>query len=452
MPESHMEEPWKELVAVVESGNPQRLDEYLDSLSPAEIARATSRLSDEQQAGLLGLLEPGDAADLLEELSDAQGVDLLEELDASRAAAIVDEMETDERADILSELDEEDVEAILREMDPEEAEDVRHLMTYPSDTAGGRMVTDFLVYRDTQRVADVLADLKEHHEEYSDYTVQYAYVTSARDVLIGVVPLRQLVLAANDTLLRSIMIANPLSVRVDAPLEELEHMFDRYPFVGVPVMDEKGRLVGVVRRADAEEAFGERSDKTFMRFSGIIGGEEIRSMPTASRSLRRLSWLVLNMVLSISAACVILFFQDTIGKVFALVFFMPIICNMSGCSGNQAVAVSIREITLGLITPADFVRVLLKECVIGVVNGLVLGVLLALVAMFMWRDVAHLGLIIGAAFALNTLIAVSLGGVVPLLLKRLNIDPAIGAPPMLTTVTDMCGFLLVLGLATAVLL
>ena len=171
-------------------------------------------------------------------------------------------------------------------------------------------------------------------------------------------------------------------------------------------------------------------------------------MPVRVRSRRRLSWLSINILLNIAAASVIAAFEETLAAVIALAVFLPIVSDMSGCSGNQAVAVSMRELTLGVVRPRDLLEVLGKEISVGVVNGIALGLLIALVAIA-WKGNPYLGAVVGTALALNTIIAVSIGGSIPLALKGLGLDPALASGPVLTTVTDMCGFLLVLSLAAA---
>jgi magnesium transporter len=168
------------------------------------------------------------------------------------------------------------------------------------------------------------------------------------------------------------------------------------------------------------------------------------------RSRRRLTWLSVNIVLNVCAASVIALFQDTLSAVIALAVFLPIISDMSGCSGSQAVAVSLRELSLGLVRADEVLHVWLKEIAVGVLNGVALGLLIGLVAV-LWKGNPYLGMVVGTALCINTMVAVSIGGIVPLVLKRFRIDPAIASGPILTTVTDMCGFLLVLGIATAML-
>ena len=311
------------------------------------------------------------------------------------------------------------------------------------------MITEYLSYPEHLTVGDVVENLRAH-EEYSDYEIQYAYVTDAAVRLVGVLRLRDLVLAKAATPVRSIMIRKPLHVPVDASLEELKQFFTDHPFVGAPVTDADGRLVGVVRRAAMEAALGERATQTFLAVAGLRGEEELRTMPVLRRSRRRLTWLSINILLNVVAASVIAFFQETLAAVIALAVFLPIISDMSGCSGNQAVAVSIRELTLGLVKPYEFLRVVLKEGAVGMINGMVLGMLLAGVAI-LWKGNVYLGLVVGSALMLNTLLAVLLGGLIPLALKALKHDPALASGPILTTVTDMVGFFLVLSFASLML-
>jgi magnesium transporter len=218
----------------------------------------------------------------------------------------------------------------------------------------------------------------------------------------------------------------------------------------VPVVDDAGRLVGIVRHADVEEAIGHQAASDHLKTQGIVGGEELRAMPVFSRAWRRLSWLSINIVLNLIAASVIAVYQDTLSAVIVLAVFLPIISDMSGCSGNQAIAVSMRELTLGVIRPADAFRVLRQELSVGLVNATVLGALLGAAA-FAWQGNVYLSLVVGLALLVNTVVSVLLGGVVPLALRHLDLDPALASGPILTTVTDMCGFFFVLSFASAAL-
>jgi len=246
------------------------------------------------------------------------------------------------------------------------------------------------------------------------------------------------------------MIPSPLSVPDKSPLKDLQDFFNQHHLFGVPVVDDAGRMVGVVLPEAVEEALNERKTKTFLRLSGIVGGDEFRTMPLFSRSGRRLSWLGINIVLNIIAASVIAAYQETLAAAIALAVFLPMVSDMSGCSGNQAAAVSMRELSLGRVRHGELLWVLAKEAKVGIINGLVLGFLLGCVA-FSWKGNPWLGIVVGGALAANTLVSVTLGGILPLVLKRLKLDPALVSSPLLTTVTDMCGFFFVLRFAAAVL-
>ena len=444
--EAEITEKWRELAQVAETGSAQDIEQFLEELPEGDVAIALSRLTDEQQAQVFTVLEPDQAADLVEHLSDAQALGLIENLSPESAASILDHLPSNDQADLIAELDEEDAEAILDQMDPEEATDARSLSQYEDDVAGGLMVTEFLRYQEKATVNDVIEDMRDRADEYRDYDVQYAYVCDSEDRLKGVLRLRDLLLAKRNRELSEIVIRNPQSVLDTTTLDDLADFFDHHHYLGLPVTDEQGRLVGVVQKAAVDEAWADRQDSDYLKSQGIVG-EELRNMPLMRRATRRLSWLSVNILLNVVAASVIAMFQDTLSAVIALAVFLPIISDMSGCSGNQAVAVSMRELSLGLIRPHELMRVWMKEISVGLFNGLALGILIGSVA-WLWQGNPYLGLVVGTALCLNTMVAVSIGGIVPLVLRRFQIDPAIASGPLLTTVTDMCGFFFVLGIAT----
>ena len=447
---SDLTSPWETLSELIAAENSVELTKFIDTLSPSETARGISRLTEEEQLRLLSLLSPEDAADVIEDIPEVQAADLVEDMPSEQAAAIMEEMTSDHLVDVLGEMDEDASQAILAKMDRKDADEARMLLEYAPDCAGGLMISEFLVYKIDNTIQDVLDDLQANRSEYVDYHVQYFYVVDREEKLAGVLRIHDLLFPARETRLTQVMISSPLSVPDKASLKELEEFFEEHHFFGVPVVDDGRRLVGVVLPNAIKEAVSKRKTKTFLRLSGIIGGEEFRTMPLLSRSGRRLSWLSMNIVLNIIAASVIALYQDTLAAVIILAVFLPMVSDMSGCSGNQAVAVSMRELSLGLVRPGELLWVLAKEAKVGIINGLVLGLLLGGVAFF-WKGNPWLGVVVGGALAANTLVSVTLGGMLPLVLKRLKLDPALVSSPLLTTVTDMCGFFFVLSFATAVL-
>lgn len=443
--------PWEELAHLLETGaDAAAVGAFVAALPAGEAARTMSRLDTGEQRRVFELLDPSDAAQLVEQMADVQAAEMLDELAPGVAAAILHELVSADQADLLANLEPEEAAAILAELPAEEAEAVRQLSDYPPDVAGGLMVTEFLAYPEDATVADVAADLRANAETYADYAVQYVYATDRRRRLSGVLQIRDFLLGRPRTRLADIMITEPLAISDHADLEELEDVFQRYGFLAIPVVDDERRLLGVVRRSAVQEALAERADSDYRKSLGIVGGEELRTMPLLRRSARRLSWLSVNILLNVIAASVIAFHQDTLAAVIALAAFLPIISDMSGCSGNQAVAVSMRELSLGLVTPGEVSRVWFQEAGLGVLNGVVLGTLLGAVA-WLWQGNVWLGLVVGGALAINTVVAVSIGGTVPLALRGLGFDPALASGPILTTITDLFGFLLALTFAGAML-
>lgn len=449
-PDAPDEPAWRRLVQLAEAEDPADLIAHVDTLSDMDRVHDFARLSAEERGLVLTRLSPEDAAEVVEALPPAYAAEAFEELLPADAADILEELASDDQADLLARLDPEDAEAILSEAEAATATAVRELLQYAPDTAGGRMVTEFVAVPETASASDVVAQMQANAELYADYIVQYVYAVKESGELAGVVPLRDLLLAPPRRLVATLMIPDPVRVLASARMEELFEIFDNNAFLAVPVVDEENRLIGVVLREDVDEARVDRADSDALKARGIVGGEELRSLPLLMRSGRRLAWLSINIVLNVLAASVIAFYEDTLQAVIALAVFLPIISDMSGCSGNQAVAVSLRELSLGVTRPSEIGRVLFKESSVGLLNGVSLGVMLGGLAWF-WKGSAMLGLVVGGALALNTIVAVCIGGSVPLIVRRLGFDPALASGPMLTTVTDLCGFFLVLSFASLAL-
>ena len=440
------QEPWAPLLEVVETGDRGSARRALEALDANDLTRALGHLELATSEKLFELLDTPLAAETLDRLPEAQAADLLERLEPQRAAEILSELGVRERADVLESVEPEEAEEILGAMSEQAAEPLRALAEYDEGSAGFLMDPEYVAFDAATRLRDVVAELQAEADTYSDYQVQYLHVTEAGR-LAGVVGLRDVLFRRGDLALSEVVQRDVVTVSATLPLDELTHVFDEHHFVGMPVVDGDGALVGVVHRAAVERAIAGASESDYLKSQGIVGGEELRSQPLLWRSRKRLSWLSINIVLNVLAASVIAFYQDTLAAVIALAAFLPIISDMSGCSGNQAVAVSMRELTLGIVKPRDVGYVLARELGVAAINGVVLGVLVAGVA-FLWQQNLYLSLVVGIALALNTVIAVSIGGAVPLVLRGFDLDPALASGPILTTVTDLSGFLLALGLAT----
>lgn len=440
----------EKVIQLIELNDGKALDQLMVDLPSREIVHLIGHLSRNDQMQLFTLLSPEDAAEVFEDIPDAQAIGIIEDMETEDAAAILNLMESDDQTDLIMELDKEDAQAILSKMEPEEAASVRKLLSYEPDTAGGMMLTEYLSYFENLSIKEVTEDMRLNREKYKHFQLKYIFVIGKDERLKGVLQMQDLLLGRPKDSLREIFIKDVLTVNHLDKLDDLIEFFHKHDFFGVPVVDDEQKLTGIILRKDVLEAQTERATQEHLETQGIVGGDELRTMPVMFRAKRRLSWLSVNILLNIVAASVIAYHQDILSSVIALAVFLPIISDMSGCSGNQAVAVSMRELSIGAISPKEVFRVLRQELSVGLLNGLALGILIGLAA-FLWKGNIYLGLVVGSALMLNTVLAVSIGGTVPLILKGFNIDPALASGPILTTITDMIGFLLALTFASMAL-
>lgn len=440
----------KKVVHLLEQNDIGGLTHLMENLPSREIVHLIGHLHRNDQMQLFTLLAPEDAAEVMEEIPEYQAVGIIEDMEAEHAAAILNEMESDDQTDLIMELDKEDAQAILNTMDPEEAASVRRLLSYDSETAGGMMHTEYFAFFENQTIGEITEDLRQNGVKYQHYQLKYIFVTSHDHSLKGVLQMQDLLLGQKHEVLSDIIIKEVISIDHYTVLDDLIDFFNKNELMGVPVVDNEQKLVGVILRKDILEAQTEKVTQEHLESQGIVGGDELRTMPILLRARRRLSWLSVNILLNIIAASVIAYNQDVLSSVIALAVFLPIISDMSGCTGNQAVAVSMRELSIGVVTPDEIFRVLRQELSVGLINGVALGFLIGLAA-FIWKGNIYLGVVVGSALTINTLFAVSIGGTVPLLLKGFNIDPALASGPILTTITDMIGFFLALTFAAVAL-
>ncbi len=428
----------------VAGADQQKVNELIHGLPAHEALRQASLMEAKERDQLMSLLTPEEAADMVAEAPTNLAASIVNELDSAVASKVMEILPSGVKTDIVQEMEQQSAETILSTMTSEAADEVRRLSQYDPDSAGGLMETDTFTFAVDDTVGTLLQRLIKGDEQFERYRGQHPYILDTDGKLVGVVSLRNLLRSKRAVQLADIM-TPVISVPPTMHQDDLVELFEEHPFLGVPVVDEQGILLGAVSRDSITQAEMERVEHESLSMQKV--GDELRSMPTVLRSRRRLAWLSSNIVLNIIAASVISAYEETLAAVIAIAVFLPMVSDMSGCSGNQAVAVSMRELSLGLVRPIDLFHVLRKELSVGIINGIVLGILIGIVA-WVWKDNGYLGLVIGLALSLNTLLAVSIGGTVPLLLKRFGIDPAVASGPLLTTVTDMAGFFLVLSLAS----
>ena len=454
--EIHDQELDDQLRALLESKDAQKITAFMRELPPSDTTLTVSNLSEEEQDLFWTLLIKGDedfAADLAEHFPDDYAGDLIEDLDPDSAAKLLDHFDSDEQVDILSRLDEDQSEDLLERMSPIEAEDVELRLRYGKFTAGGLMITEILKYpQDTTRDF-IINDLQDNYEKHRSYEHRYLFEVDKKGSLVGTIPMRKLVYSPRTWDRDDLYAKHIVAVEGIMELDDLIALFDRADHSVMPVIDDEARLIGAITRATVQEAIAKRQEEQLMQFGGVISGEELRVMPFGKRCLKRLAFLLPSILLSYLAVSVIAAYEPVIEQISALAVFLPMVANLSGAAGNQAVAVSIRELTLGLIDHRSFMRVFSKEVFLGLINGIAIGCILGSLT-YLMRPAAgiYLPLVIAGSYACSSMLAVCLGGGLPLLMKWLKVDPAMLSSPVLTTLTDMASFFLVLSIASAVLL
>ncbi len=414
----------------------------IEALRPPDQADLVSELESPDQVTLLTSLAPAESADVLEEMDDEDAAAVAELLPSDQLADILDEMEDDEAADILGDLTADKAAETLREMD--EPRDVIPLLRYPDDTAGGLMTRAFITLRPNWTTNQALAELRRVGPR-ADATY-YLFVTEAEGLLIGVIGLRELVTAPPDASISDHMRTDIVSVLVTTDQEECARILSRHGYLALPVVDEIGRFVGVITADDLIEVTEDEATEDMYRMVGITG-EERAFGPTRESILKRLPWLAINMVTLFIAITVVDAFEAVIAGMVALAVFLPIVSGEGGNAGSQTATVIVRGLALGEVGPRDGMRALKKELRVSVVNGILIGLGTA-AAVYLWKQDWRISVAICLAMILNFLTAASTGVLIPLGLKKMNVDPALASAAFVTGFTDTFGFLFFLGIAT----
>jgi magnesium transporter len=413
----------------------------------ADLADVLTALDDEERLAAVEALPAELSSQALAEMpEEAHASETLALLDPGRAAAIVRELDDDDAADILGELDPSQQEQILSGV--HDRSEVDRLLRYDEETAGGRMTSHVVTVPVTATAEQALEEIRRQAEEVEDF--YQVFVVDDERKLVGVLPFKDLVISRPERPIRSFMTEADIFVTPDLDQEEVARLMARYNVPSVPVVDDLGRLLGRVTFDDVIDVVEAETTEDLLKFGGVSPDEDLAAgWKDAVRS--RLPWLSLNLLTAFLAGGVVYFFQSTIQQTLALAVWMPVIAGMGGNAGTQALAVTVRRLALGLIPVDVFTRVVGKEILVGITNGVVMGLAVGTVAALLgegWR----LGIVVFLAMAGNLMVAGFAGAFIPILLERLGVDPAIASSIFVTAFTDVCGFLLLLGLAGSTLL
>jgi magnesium transporter len=446
MEEELIESTLDEIRAALKAGRIAEAISALTGLHPADRAEAFSELDGEAQSTILPRLDIPATADLLEELEDEEAADVAENLSTERLANVLDEMEPDEAADVLGDLPPETAAKALAVMD--DAEEVIPLLEHPDETAGGLMTTWLVTLQPNETASQAIEKLRTAElEEEGPY---YLYVVDAHEKLVGVVGMRDLIIAAPTTRVIDFMDPDVKYATAGIDQEDVARLMSRYDLSALPVVDEFGKLLGVITVDDVVDVLEEEATEDIYRLARLSDADLNIDSPVSLSVRRRLPWLFLSTLTALFASWVISNFEGIFEQVAVLAVFQSVVAGMGGNAGTQSPAIAVRAIALGEVALKDIWRTIAKEVVTGIIQGVSVG-LLAGIGVYLWRGNPWLGLILGLALIGNMLVAVIVGTMIPLILKALRQDPALASAVLVTAVTDSVGFAIFLGLATVLL-
>ena len=420
----------------------------LKQLHPSDIAKILEDLPPASRQRIIRLLPVEMASEAIGEMDEeSRPEELLLQLSPSAAAKIIEELDPDDAADLLAQIPLKDLRHIMARLQDEDTAQIKQLMTYDEDSAGGIMTPELLKIPENFSKREAMEEVLRISDEMEDF---YAiYVVDEVDKLLGTVPLNDLIRAKPWTKVRELVDINLVKVKVDTDQEEVAKVISKYNLAAVPVVDENGILLGRITFDDVMDVLEEESTEDILRIAGVSEDEELSgSWINAVKS--RLPWLFVNLITAFMAGLVINTFSDTIDKIVIIASFMPIVAGVSGNSATQALAVTIRRIATDRLGPKQFFSVVLKELTVGMVNGIVLGSITG-VAAFILGGNPLLGVVVFCAMVGNLLIGAFAGSAIPLFLNRINIDPAVASSILMTALTDILGYTLLLGLGALIL-
>jgi len=431
---------------VVESATAQNaggVAQQIEDLPSADGAEVLRQLSSDFSADVAEYLDPETAAKILSEMDPTLAASVITDMEIPEGSMVLEAMDPDDRVDILEHIPEPRHDALVNEMAAIEAAETRSLEQYPPDSAGGIMTTDVTALGEHLTVEEAISELRRISEELEQ--MFYVYVVDQRRHLLGVLSMRDLILARPHRKLSEIMIAGVASVPATMDQEEVANLFDKYNYMAMPVVDAKHRLIGLITVDDVVDVMREEATEDVQKMFGAGAEERLTSTWQFSFKMR-VWWLVVNLATAFMAGAMVGAFEETLSKLTLLAIYMPIIAGMGGNASAQAMAVTIRGLATGKVDRALLRHVIRREVLVGVMTGVVCGIITAVVAMLWhhsqagWQPSAALGLVVGLALILNHTLACASGASIPFIMKKLGFDPAQSATIFATTVTDVGGF------------
>ncbi len=438
----------KQLLALIEAGDNAGIHGLLAQRHPADIANLLGGLPPDQRPGVWAQVDVERMGEVLLELPEAVRTELLQLLDDRTLIAAVRNLDTDDIADLIPELSDELIAEILFALDKQDRQRLDAVMLFPEDTAGGLMNVDAITVRENITLEVVLRYLR-RRDDLPEHT-HALFVVDRDDRVIGTLPVAKLLTSDNTLRVSQVMEREVVKFPAQTPDKDVAAAFERYNLISAPVTDENGRLVGRITVDDVVDVIREQADRQVLAPAGLSEEDDIFA-PVVHTSRKRALWLGINLVTAFIAASVVGLFEQTIEKVAVLAVMMPIVAGMGGNAGTQTLTSVIRALALGIVSEANARRVLVKELMVGALNGLVFALTVGL-ATIVWHENYLVALAITLAMVINLVFAALSGVTIPILVRKMGVDPAVASGVILTTVTDVVGFFAFLGLATLFLL
>ncbi|KGP74339.1 magnesium transporter [Pontibacillus yanchengensis] len=420
--------------------------EFLE-MHPYDQAKIFEEQETDVRMQIYTYLSPEEIAEVMEHIDIEEIEEYFTEMDPRFAAQVLAEISTDDAADILNELDKNKVASFLTIMDKEAASDIKELLYYEEKTAGSIMTTEFVVIHANQTVREAMLHLR--HEAPDAETIYYIFVIDEDKHLVGVISLRDLIIAEDEWLIAEVMSDRVVSVQVGEDQEEVARMMRDYDFLALPVVDFQNHLLGIITVDDIMDVMEEEASDDYSKLAGVSDLDRPDENAFAAAK-KRLPWLVILLFLGMMTASLMGQFEATLNQVAILAVFIPLIAGMAGNTGTQALAVAVRGLATGDHEKDGIPKLVMREAGTGLITGTICGILITIIV-FLWQGNIFLGMLVGISIMAALIVATLAGAIVPLVMHRLNIDPAVASGPFITTINDIISILIYLGMATTFL-
>jgi magnesium transporter len=432
------------IIQALKDGKKQSFQDIIDELQPYDMAQQYQHIPSKHRNKFLTYLTIEELTNLLQELEKDDQLDVLHKLGIEKSTKVFDLMENDDLASLLADLKPAKIQELLSEMKKEESDIVQNLMNYPPETAGRIMNNRYVWIPKHYTIREAVDKLK-HFVELAEY-LNYLYVKDEQNKLVGVVSYKDLLLGNLHDKIEDVMYSRVVKADVLTDQEEVAKLIVRYDFVSLPVVEEDNTLVGIITVDDIIDVVIQEANEDIEKLSASGKAIDFNTKPFVA-AYRRLPWLILLLFIGLISGGIISGFENTLETVVALAFFMPMIAGMTGNTGTQSLAVVVRGLVSQDLDIKQTFKLILRELWVGIIIGIVCSILIMIIA-YVWRDNFTLGLVVGSSLLLTLIIGTLAGTIIPLVLYKLNIDPAVASGPLITTINDILSLLIYFGLAT----